>query len=270
MPTATSFTALGRGNGFPYCNLRVDVSQYDNFAALSLSEAMNVYWNLYGMSASFTSSLSESSQNVNYSFNKNGSGSPIISPEPIERICGNVSISPSNFSKEFTEAELSETSGAACGGRGLFNPLLVSIRKMYNGNINNESNFVGYGIASLYSALADFTHLEGVLSGSASIRIGSYLDGTTDSGSNESPVGSGNFNYFSRSASSISIGGMKFRSFASASVSTNSAANLSKTVISSGGSASASGSWAFTSEGGSVNYSGSAGVTAPSFDFYTY
>jgi hypothetical protein len=271
MPTATSFAALGRGNGFPYCNSRVDVSKYDNFAALSLRQAMSLYWNLSNMFANITSSLSESSDDVNYSFTKNASGSPIVSPDPIDRVCGNVSISPRTFSNGFTEEELSETSGAACGGNGSFSSSLTVIQRLYNGDINNESNFVGYGISSLYSALASFGHLEGVLSGSASIQIGSYLNGTTETGQDgPDPEGDPSVVFFAKKASGLSIGGIPFRSFTSANVSTNSPSNLSKNIISSGSSASVSGSWTFTSEDGSFNDSGSAGVSAPGFGFYNY
>ena len=280
MPIATSFTALGRGNGFPYCPTKVDVSVYDNWItlggiekgntvteskkSLSLVNAMKLYWNLYSATASFTSSLSKSSDDVNYSFTKDLSSSYIISPEPIERTCSSVSIDPTSVSKQFTEAELTQTDGASCGGNAVFS--VPAIKRMYDGDINDESKFVGYGIESLYSALTSFAHNEGILNGSATIQIGSYLDGESDSGSTESPVGSGNINYFDKTASSVSIGGIQFKSFASASVSTNASSNLSKTVTSSASSASASGSWT----AGSSTSSGSGGVSAPSIDFYTY
>lgn len=262
MPTATSFTALGRGNGFRTCITKLDVSEFDHFEALSLNEAMRLYWNLSGGSGSFTSSIALGSESQNYSFTKNLSSSYIVSPEPKGRVCSPSFTNPSSVSKTMTEAELDITDGAGCGGSASLNP---GISRMYDGDTDNESNFVGYGFG-LYSASASFSHNEGILSGSASINIGSALNGETDSGSNESPVGSGNFNYFEKKASIVSIGGIKFRSFAEASVSTNAAANLSRTVTASGSSASASGSWT----SGSFTASGSAGVSAPNIDFYTY
>ncbi len=35
MPTATSFNALGRGNGFPFCPTSVDVSGFDHWVTLA-------------------------------------------------------------------------------------------------------------------------------------------------------------------------------------------------------------------------------------------
>ena len=277
MPKATSFKALGAGNGFGGCLGKVDVSVYDNWVALTLEQAMHLYWDLSGAGASFTSSISESrsssqtpASNYSWSFAKNETSLYTMSPEPKERVSGSLSINPTHVSKQFTQAEYNQSNGAACGGTATFS--VPAIKKMYNGDINDESKFVGYGIASLYSASTIFGHNEGILSGSAVIQIGSYLDGNSESGqSGPDPQGDPSVSYYNRTASIITIGGMKFRSFASASVSTNSAANLSKTVTSSASSASASGSWAFSGSTSSSNSSGSAGVSAPSsLDFYTY
>ena len=69
MPTATEFTALGAGNGFPSCRTKVDVDDYDYWTTLSgvnkdspatsdalilesLELAMMIYWNLDSISCS--------------------------------------------------------------------------------------------------------------------------------------------------------------------------------------------------------------------------
>lgn len=270
---AESFKALGAGNGFPSCLSKVDVSGYDHFAALSLREAMSLFWNLFGFqNASFTSSLSKSdtrSGGLNYSFTKNGSGSSVMSPEPKGRTCGARSLNPSSFSEQFTEEELNETDGASCGGSASFS--IPILRAMYNGDINNESNFVGYGIPRLYSASTNFFHLDGLLDGSASIIIGSYMDGESGSGSTEDPPDSGNFNYFNKTASTVSIGGITFRSFASAFVNTSNSESISRTVQSSASSAYAFGKFIFTREDGTIVSSiGSAGVSTPSISFHSY
>ena len=72
MPTATSFTALGRGNGFPFCADRVDVSSYDFWVTLggyaktssgdvtqeqinnSRINAMKLFWNVNSLTVAST------------------------------------------------------------------------------------------------------------------------------------------------------------------------------------------------------------------------
>ena len=60
MPTATSFTALGRGNGFPFClDFQALINAYgdiwDRTQSISLNSLMFLFWNLYEFnSLSFT------------------------------------------------------------------------------------------------------------------------------------------------------------------------------------------------------------------------
>ena len=60
MPTATPFTALGRGNGFPFClDLQALINAYgdiwDRTEPISLNSLMSLFWNLYEInSLSFT------------------------------------------------------------------------------------------------------------------------------------------------------------------------------------------------------------------------
>ena len=80
MPTATSFAALGRGNGFSFCPRKVDVSSYTNWITLggvssgsastaeineSLQNAMKLWWNFYSMTGSFSSSTTSSQDGTN-------------------------------------------------------------------------------------------------------------------------------------------------------------------------------------------------------------
>ena len=129
--------------------------------------------------------------------------------------------------------------------------------------------FVLNSIRDLFNGSASGDHLEGVASVNATVKVSSYLNGTTESGSNENPVGSGNFFYFDRTASILNLSGIPFRSFSSADASTNANSVFSKTLSSSANSASASG----TSSGTGYSDSVSGGVTIPTnfgFDFYTY
>ena len=125
MPTATPFTALGRGNGFPFCLTKVDVSTFpsnykwttlsgvnaDNYTTFSdsalaekvnssLVMAMNIYYNLYktsGLSAStsgyvsFYNSRFQPSEGIKYTWNTGVSGmtndDAASVKEPFERSC---------------------------------------------------------------------------------------------------------------------------------------------------------------------------------------
>tara|TARA_R110000796_G_C14456386_1_gene424010 strand:+ start:114 stop:953 length:840 start_codon:yes stop_codon:yes gene_type:complete len=278
MPTATSFTALGRGNGFSFCPAKVDVSGYDNWVTLggvssgsatqaqintSLVNAMKLYWNLYSATASFTATWTDG----NLSFDKSlANHQYVITPEPRRRLCEGIT-QPAQSSTGMTEAEYDQTGGVGCGTFGsfkIFHPV-----RMYNGSTSNTSNFVGYGIRDLFNGSALGDHLEGVASVNATVKVSSYLNGTTGSGSNESPVGSGNFSYFDRTASILNLSGIPFRSFSSAGALTNANSAFSKTLSSSANSASASG----TSSGTGYSNSVSGSVTIPTnfgFDFYTY
>ena len=278
MPTATSFTARGRGNGFSFCPAKVDVSGYDNWVTLggvssgsatqaqintSLVNAMKLYWNLYSATASFTATWST----VNLSFDKSlANHQYVITPEPRRRLCEGIT-QPAQSSTGMTEAEYDQTGGVGCGTSGsfkIFNPV-----RMYNGSTSNTSNFVGYGIRDLFNGSASGSHLEGIASVNATVKVSSYLNGTTGSGSNENPVGSGNFSYFDRTASILNLSGIPFRSFSSADAFTNANSAFSKTLSSSANSASASG----TSSGTGYSDSVSGSVTIPTnfgFDFYTY
>ena len=159
MPTATTFQAKGRRNGFPSCLGKVDVSVYDHWVtlggtekgntatesekSLSLVNAMKLYWNLYSATASFTATWST----VNLSFDKSlANHQYVITPEPRRRLCEGIT-QPAQSSTGMTEAEYDQTGGVGCGTSGsfkIFNPV-----RMYNGSTSNTSNFVGYGIRDL-------------------------------------------------------------------------------------------------------------------------
>tara|TARA_R110001592_G_scaffold51361_1_gene158023 strand:+ start:244 stop:921 length:678 start_codon:yes stop_codon:yes gene_type:complete len=50
MPTATSFTALGKGNGFNRCLSSFEVTEDQIINPVTLEEAVNAYWNFDSMS----------------------------------------------------------------------------------------------------------------------------------------------------------------------------------------------------------------------------
>ncbi len=125
MPTATPFTALGRGNGFPFCITEIDIStfpsnykwttlsgvntdNYTTFSGSSLLEkvnssqvmAMSIYWNKFksnGLSASssgyskYRNSRFQPTSGLSVTWNTSLSGmtdSDAISVEdPVDRLC---------------------------------------------------------------------------------------------------------------------------------------------------------------------------------------
>ena len=281
MPTATSFAALGRGNGFKRCLPKTDVSVYDHFEPLTLSQAMNFIWNVSGATTSFLSSISKTlvedgTTEINYTFNKNSNGAYTVTPEPVERTCGNnLDIDPIEYVVEMTESELDETDGAGCQGRSKFHDAFLgnlTVVRMYNGSTDNESNFVGYGIPELYSSPATSAHNNGALSVSANINIGSYMDGQSESGTDG--AGTGEVSIYRRQASVLNINGMNFRSYTQA-VAQGPESELSPSFTVNSSTASVSDGYTVTSDnpsGGtnSVTVSSSAQVSAPNLNFYTY
>jgi hypothetical protein len=86
MPTADTFTALGAGNGFPFCIQHKTEGQIANIATVNtlqrwlrlngtLEEMMAIYWNLYSLTASGDISIltpaSDSFSNKTAYFNYN-------------------------------------------------------------------------------------------------------------------------------------------------------------------------------------------------------
>lgn len=162
MPTATPFTALGRGNGFSYCPDKINVldrgdgQPYDYWTTLdgfnkestgvrsdsdlrdSLIAAMKFYWNLKGMNASASrvdgfSGISGSVENVELD----------DSDEPYTRVC-----------PFYPFAVKSDTSCFnSIGINNQFNQFrALEIYRLYNGATNDESNFVGYAAGAAGSS----------------------------------------------------------------------------------------------------------------------
>lgn len=145
MPTATPFTALGAGNGFPFCLPKVDVSDYTYCNALTFAQAMKFYWNSYSFTMSaavnytgFTQSVSNPTVD-NRSYNaidQNPAGYTVGDREPSKRICSTSTTGKSYLKKE--DSNQYDAVGV------LFYPT-PTIEKLYNGATDNESKFIGYG-----------------------------------------------------------------------------------------------------------------------------
>jgi len=160
MPTADSFTALGMGNGFPFCPTKLDVTETDSGGydvwpmwstidgynkdstgprtAVGIAEsrrlAMLYVWNTYQLAGSVAVG-SDSLLNVN-SEDDTQSGNPL---PPRSRVC----LDGNDVFGDYVEAE--DADGFLIASLALDVPL--SITAMYDGSTSNESNFIGYGIA---------------------------------------------------------------------------------------------------------------------------
>jgi hypothetical protein len=172
MPTADSFTALGMGNGFPFCPAKLDVSSRDLWSTIdgynkdstddrtaagiieSKRLAMLYVWNSYQLTGSVTAG-SGSLSNVN-SEDDTQSGYPLT---PKSRVCLN---SNDGFG-EGIEAE--DADGYPIASLGLDVPL--SVTAMYDGSTSDESNFIGYGIAD--------ANWDGIVAYSEDFGFGDYV-----------------------------------------------------------------------------------------------
>jgi hypothetical protein len=152
MPTADSFTALGMGNGFPFCPPKVDVSSYDLWSTIdgynkstvgvrtasgiieSRRLSMLYIWNTYQITGAVTVS-SDTLANVN-SEDNTPSGDAL---NPKSRVC----LENNEGFGDYIETE--DDDGFPVASLGLNVPL--GITAMYDGSTSNESNFIGYGIA---------------------------------------------------------------------------------------------------------------------------
>ena len=98
MPTATQFTALGAGNGFPRCVSRVSASD-DDFPSggilngnLTLEQVMHLYWNIESITITvnrtdFPPDGGNSSSTINQALFKLENKPSVTISKPHERVC---------------------------------------------------------------------------------------------------------------------------------------------------------------------------------------
>lgn len=149
MPEAQKFMSRGRGNGFPFCPEKVDVSGFDFWTTLSgvnkdspttsdalISEsrenAMKLFWNYNGHTVDFPTSFNEATLIIDIEQGDFDSGSSTAPFEPKSRVCRTNGWSfgkdeDPEFGDQFILTEI--------------DPI-----RMYNGSTDNEDNFVGYGM----------------------------------------------------------------------------------------------------------------------------
>jgi hypothetical protein len=150
MSEATPFKALGRGNGFPFCTLKVDVSTFDNYQEWTLGQAMKIYWSLSGINGFFNLVDVDTLEDIKIENVKlgdfieydqsNGSetsdDSDYTDVDPEYRVCNR-----NRSGEKFTDL------GRGFNDYGMsINLASNSIVKYYNGDTSDEDNFLGYGM----------------------------------------------------------------------------------------------------------------------------
>jgi len=161
MPEAEKFNALGAGNGFPFCLPKVDVSGYDYWTSLSgwskvdtpvddaakeqsikdsLANAMKLFWNVDGYSSgkcisTFDFGDGEKTAEVSFPVGSADATSGSLG-EPKDRAC--IENPASNSYQVEDESSDDVVARVRCGA-----PEIV---RMYNGDVLDEENFVGYGV----------------------------------------------------------------------------------------------------------------------------
>ena len=200
MPTATPFTALGRGNGFSFCPNKVDVSGYDYWVTLggykktdtgdptqaqvdlSLKNAMQLFWNLDGWTGLLSfAGVGDPYREITSLSMKNGDwtvsgdryyaykldGTQVDEPDfdPKDRVCY----------KSFEVEKMVEDpiSGIFLGGTPV---------RMYNGDPSDEDNFVGYGFDEIISASLSYGYYY--------VEFSSYQNGTPGSSTQDDQASS--------------------------------------------------------------------------------
>jgi len=163
MPTATSFTALGRGSGFPLCLEKVDVSGYDRWTTLggvskespsptdakistSLVNAMKLYWNLYSLKGTCSVSGSNNVETISASVDEVVANfNTVDGLKPNERVC--VSGVPGTEDFE-TDEDLGSLGNLHIAKAQLSIGIEFEFMRFYDGETTDENNFIGYGLES--------------------------------------------------------------------------------------------------------------------------
>ena len=163
MPTATSFTALGRGNGFPLCLEKVDVSGYDRWTTLggvskespsptdakistSLVNAMKLYWNLYSVKGTCSVSGSNNVETISASVDEVVADFNAVNGlKPNERACG-PGVPGTEDSEE--DEDLGSLGNLHIAKAKLSIGIEFEFMRFYDGETTDENNFIGYGFES--------------------------------------------------------------------------------------------------------------------------
>ena len=181
MPTADSFTALGKGNGFPFCLPAVNVNDspdgtpYEYWITLggtkkggdsptqaeidlSLANAMKLFWNYNGHTFTRTNirndilrSYIDLTLDVDEDEYRTPSQGSFTKPfpfpaEPRSRVCASDGWTNSDDTPLFYYSVGNQTGQMQLR-------TTMSVVKLYEGSTGDENNFLGYGIQSQIAGL---------------------------------------------------------------------------------------------------------------------
>lgn len=175
MPVAEPFSTRGLGNGLPFCIRKIDVSGYTYVAPMTLGQAVHLYYNLSGFNftdGGFKGTYIDevnpgNSGTTDFTTAPSGSGgvtteNPFDMSEPKERVCGFGGYIFWNVDAQFADAE----------ARVIASPIF----NLYDGDIDDESNHLGYGYEMGFISFA-----VGITSGACNAQLyGSFAE--TDNG----------------------------------------------------------------------------------------
>lgn len=178
MPTAIPFAALGAGNGFSFCPLKVNVADYDYWTTLSgvnknnpetsdsliaesLQLAMQLFWNFNGLSMEDSFTTPDGSYSDTWSVDMEAG---VDEFEVMYFIKSDFAGSDSNENKTPRERVCYKIFGVYQEYGFAF--FTVNIVRMYNGVTTDEGNFVGYGLGENF-----------IGSLSAQLTLTSYMNG---------------------------------------------------------------------------------------------
>lgn len=145
METET-FTYIGvNNNPFTFClgGQKLDVSSYYLVAPLSLAEVCNLYYNAYSIPIEVAVKLGGTGPLPNFTGElRLEEENPLVyETEPINRLCG----TPDSGGYDFLEGD----NGFYTCSRYL--NTFPNIIAMYNGDVDDEANFLGYGVNGTYA-----------------------------------------------------------------------------------------------------------------------
>ena len=130
MPVTTEFEAEGVDNGFPFCTERIDVSDYFMVSPMTLNQVMSIYWNTAKLFATASVNVPSNVPPISIS-----SSDPELDKSPRDRVCSGQADTIGETDSVFGYYACSVTVNT-----------IFSVVKMYNGAIDNEANFIGYGV----------------------------------------------------------------------------------------------------------------------------
>lgn len=255
MPEAEPFAALGAGNGFPFCfsegtfgnSRKLNVSNEDNVCPLTLSQAMNIWWNAYQFNYTANASRSGGGSldgTVSQSAVECWSFEDDQTIEPKNRVCS-IGVFVSQSAGEQKEVDNFSSIIPALN--------FLNLARFYDGSVADENNFLGFGFpgrgsgfpntetnpGSMFSSVAENDRAGNT---EARFELASFMTGTdfTDSrelrryGTTTVSIGSENieFAYYSEASGrddpSLTLSADANGASASSSVSGNETASVTK------------------------------------------